>query len=74
MFDQNTPVDLYNVGKRCDGSSLFGGRTGTLYASELSLIHIYQRDGRGQRSQQLFVAADRESGCLALPAPRIRCV
>lgn len=22
--------------------------------------------------QQLFVAADRESGCLALPAPRIR--
>lgn len=34
MFDQNTPVDLYNVGKRCDGSSLFGGRTGTLYASE----------------------------------------
>lgn len=34
MFDQNTPVDLYNVGKRCDGSSLFGGRTGTLYVSE----------------------------------------
>lgn len=34
MFDQNTPVDLYNVGKRCDGSSLFEGRTGTLYASE----------------------------------------
>lgn len=34
MFDQNTPIDLYNVGKRCDGSSLFGGRTGTLYASE----------------------------------------
>ena len=25
MFDQNTPVDLYNVGKRCDGSSLFEG-------------------------------------------------
>lgn len=34
MFDQNTPVDLYNVGKRCDGSSLFGGHTGTLYVSE----------------------------------------
>ena len=34
MVDQNTPVDLYNVGKRCDGSSLFEGRTGTLYASE----------------------------------------
>ena len=34
MFDQNTPVDLYNVGKRCNGSPLFKGRTGTLYASE----------------------------------------
>ena len=34
MFDQNTPVDLYNVGKRCNGSPLFKGRAGTLYASE----------------------------------------
>lgn len=34
MFDQNTPVYLYNVGKRCNGSPLFKGRAGTLYASE----------------------------------------
>ena len=34
MFDQNTPVDLYNVGKQCNGSPLFKGRAGTLYASE----------------------------------------